>query len=60
MLEDRIQKAIAALRAAGHTVEPVPSSDGEYRVDGKDPVPGGRIIMIAIYLGLMDKPPGGR
>lgn len=56
MLAERIIKAVAALRAAGHQVEAVPGANNGFRVDGGDAVNGPALLAMAIRLGLMDTP----
>jgi hypothetical protein len=56
MIADRIQKAIIALRAAGHSVEAIAGSADMYRVDGCDPITGHQLLVIATHLGLLDRP----
>jgi hypothetical protein len=54
MIADRISRAIVALRAASHPVEPLPDGSGLYRVDGRDPVTGHQVLVLALRLGLLD------
>jgi hypothetical protein len=56
MIADRIAKAIGALRAAGHPVEVIPDCTDRYRVDGRDPVTGRQVLVLALHLGLLDAP----
>ncbi|MCJ2103176.1 hypothetical protein [Methylobacterium sp. E-046] len=59
-LTERISKAVAALRAAGHRVEAVAGTADIYRVNGGDAVTGPEVLVLAIRLGLMDAPGGQR
>lgn len=54
MLQDRIRKAVAALRDAGHQVEEVPGTTNIYRIDGGDAATGTVVLAMAIRLGLLD------
>ncbi len=56
MIADQIAKAIMALRAAGHPVEAIPDCPDRYRVDGRDPVTGHQVLVLALRLGLLDAP----
>jgi hypothetical protein len=44
------------LRAAGHPVEVIPDCTDRYRVDGRDPVTGRQVLVLALRLGLLDAP----
>ncbi|MBE7180822.1 MAG: hypothetical protein INR71_06365 [Terriglobus roseus] len=54
MLDERIAKAINALRAAGHRVETVPGATNVYRIEDGDAVTGSVVLALAIRLGLLD------
>jgi hypothetical protein len=56
MIADRISKAIVALHGAGHVVEVIPDCPNRYRVDGRDPVTGHQVLVLALRLGLLDAP----
>ena len=60
MMEERISKALEALRAAGHEDEAVPGASNVYRVDCGDAVTGPVVLAMAIRLGLLDQPDRGR
>lgn len=55
-LATRIEKAVVALRATGHIVEPVKGDEPRYCIDGCDPVTGPHMLAIALRLGLLDEP----
>lgn len=55
-IDERIAKAVTALRAAGHQVEAEAGATNVYRVDGGDAVTGPVVLALAIRLGLMDTP----
>lgn len=55
-INERIAKAVTALRAAGHQVDEEPGATSVYRVDGGDAVTGPVVLALAIRLGLMDTP----
>ncbi len=52
-VHDPIREAVAALRARGHTVEPLGSDFAFWIVDGQG-ISGGDLLALAVRLGLMD------
>lgn len=53
-INERIDRAVTALRAAGHRVDAVIGATSVYRIDGGDAVTGLEVLALAIRLGLMD------
>lgn len=53
-IDERIAKAVTALRAAGHSVVAEPGVINVYRVDGGAAVTGLVVLALAIRLSLMD------
>jgi hypothetical protein len=52
---DPIIEAVEALRARGHTVEPVGDDFAMWRVDDQ-PLTDGELLALAVQLGLIDGP----